>query len=111
MEYFILDESGEPLPEADVEVWTRWFETADRSVARTGVTPTVIVLTTFSGVDDTAPGEVPMLYETHVFGGVLDMVEALHPTREKALAGHAALVEWCRMGNSPDFGMRAEDLV
>jgi len=33
--YFVLNERGEPMLERDVEAWTRWFERADRSVART----------------------------------------------------------------------------
>ena len=32
--YFVLNERGEPMLERDVEAWTRWFERADRSVAR-----------------------------------------------------------------------------
>ena len=111
MEYFILNERGEPLPEADIEAWTRWFETAHRGVARTLVTPAVIVLTTFRGINETGEGGTPLLFETRVFGGVLDAEESLHPTRDEALAGHAALVEWCRRGNSADAGIREEDLA
>jgi hypothetical protein len=110
MEHFTLDAGGEPLPEADIEAWTRWFETADRGVARTTVMPNVLVLTTFSGVVEMPEGGIPMLFETRVFGGVLDAEEILHQTREAALAGHTELVGWCRMGNSTDSGMRKEDL-
>lgn len=110
MEYFTLDERGQPLPENDLEAWTRWFESADRCVARTVVTPTVTVLTTFTGVHD-AEGEPPLLFETRVFGGVLDAEEVLHRTRGEALAGHGELVEWCRKGNSPDLSIREEDVA
>jgi hypothetical protein len=111
MEYFTLNEQGQPLPEADFDTWTRWFETADRSVARTSVAPTVIVLTTFSGMDEMDQGELPMLFHTRVFGGVLDAEELVHPTRQEALAAHASLAEWCRVGNSPDAGISEEDLA
>ena len=47
--YFVLDDRGEPLEEKDFATWTRWFEQADRNVARTVVTSEVTVLTTFSG--------------------------------------------------------------
>lgn len=57
--YFVLDERGEPVEERDFAAWTRWFEQADRSVARTVVTSDVTVLTTFSGVDHSTQGEPP----------------------------------------------------
>jgi hypothetical protein len=109
--YFVLDERGEPRAEHNIDVWTRWFEHADRSVARTVVTPEVTVLTTFRGVDEsTPPGstELPCLFETRVFGGVLDGTEGHHRTRAEALAAHAELADWCRAGSAPGFGLRAE---
>ena len=68
----VFDECGEPVEERDFAVWTRWFEQADRSIARTVVTPDVTVLTTFSGSITLRQGEPPRLFETRVFGGVLD---------------------------------------
>jgi hypothetical protein len=109
--YFVLDEQGNPLPVSDVEVWSRWFERADRGVARTVVTPNVTVLTTFSGVDQAAEGRPPLLFETRVFGGVLNAEELQHPTRIDALAAHASLVEWCRIGNSPEGGVTEEQIT
>jgi hypothetical protein len=108
--YFILDEHGEPLPVSDKEVWSRWFEQADLSVARTGITADITILTTFRGVDEGETGAAPLLFHTRVFGGVLDGEEVLHGTRAAALAGHDALTEWCRIGNSPDLGI-AEDQI
>ena len=108
--YFVLDERGEPRPESDIEVWIRWFERADRGVARTVVTPNVTVLTTFSGVDQTPEGTL-LLFETRVFGGVLNGEEVCQPTRADALEGHATLVGWCRIGNSPDGGVTEEQIT
>lgn len=112
-QYFVLDERGEPVPETDIDVWTRWFEQADLGVARSAITPEVTVLTTFRGGVDEAlePGEVPLLFETRVFGGVLDGEELRHGSRAEALAGHAWLAEWCRAGSAPDHGLCADDLV
>jgi len=109
--YFVLDDRGEPIPETDIEAWCRWFERADRSVARGTVTPDVTVLTTFRGVDDAAEaGAPPLLFESRVFGGILDGEEVLHASRADALAGHADLIHWCRIGNSPDCGITEDQL-
>jgi hypothetical protein len=107
--YFILDARGEPVPAADIAVWTLWFETADRSVARTVVAPDVIVLSIFSGVDQTPHSGGPLLFETRVFGGVLDGEEVLNERRATALIAHDELVKWCRVGTATDLGFREED--
>ena len=109
--YFVLDERGEPLEEKDFAAWTRWFEQADRSVARTVVNAEVTVLTTFSGVDHSTQGNPPRLFETRVFGGVLDGEEARHSTKAEAIRANAALAEWCRIGASPDCGVTEPDLL
>ena len=103
--YFVLDEQGDPVPVSDLEAWLRWFGRADRGVARTVVTPDIAVLTTFSGVHDAADGRAPLLFDTRVFGGVLNGEEIQHSTRVDAIAGHALLVAWCRVGSSPDGGI------
>jgi len=108
-QYFVLNELGEPKPEPDPEEWTRWFERADRCIARTAVTPHVTVLTTFRGVSDAPDSDdPPRLFETRVFGGVLDAEEVVHRTKAEAMTAHGALAEWCRVGNSPDAGLSEE---
>lgn len=109
--YFVLDDRGEPLEEKDFATWTRWFEQADRNVARTVVTSEVTVLTTFSGVDHSTQGQPPRLFETRVFGGVLDGEEARHASKADAIAAHAALAEWCRIGASPNWGVTEQDIL
>jgi hypothetical protein len=111
--YFVLDERGEPLPERDIEAWTRWFERADRTIARTVVTPEVTVLTTFRGVYEESDEEdtAPLLYDTRVFGGILDGEEKPYPTRSDAVAGHNTMVEWCGIGSTPDAGITEADLI
>jgi hypothetical protein len=110
--YFVLDERGEAQRERDIDAWTRWFEQADRSIARTVVTPQVTVLTTFSGIDSSEEArEAPLLFETRVFGGVLDGEEAHHATRAEALTAHSALANWSRIGNAPDAGVNEELLM
>jgi len=107
--HYVLDDRGEPREERDLEVWERWFATADRGIARTAITPAITVLTTFRGVVEMpVPGEEPKLFATRVFGGVLDAEEVGHRTRAESVAAHAALSEWCRIGNAPDADVPQE---
>ena len=110
--YFVLNEHGEPVPERDMEAWAKWFAHADRSIARSTVSPDVTVLTTFNGVDDVPePNATPKLFESRVFGGVLDGEVVHQSTRAEATANHVALVTWCRIGNDPDGGITEADIV
>src|SRR5262245_17008682 len=110
--YFVLDDRGEPVREPDVEVWSRWFAQADRSIARTVVAPNVTVLTTISGVDNVPdPDMAPTLRETRLFCGVLDGEVVHHCTRAQATAEHLELVMWCRAGNSPTAGFTEADIT
>ena len=102
--YFVLDEQGDPLPVSDNDAWLQWFESADRRVAQTMVTPDIAVLTIFSGVDEVTEGRSARPFETRGFGGMLDGEEVRYPTRVDALAGHAKVVAWCRLGTSPGEG-------
>ena len=110
--YFVLNERGEPMLERDVQAWTRWFERADRSVARTVVSADVTVLTTFRGVGETdESGQAPHLFETRVFGGILTGEERWHRTRDQAVAGHERLAEWCRIGMVHNHGISEDQLI
>jgi hypothetical protein len=109
--YFVLNERGEPRLEPDLEAWSRWFERADRSVARTVVSAGITVLTTFRGVGETNDsGEAPPLFETRVFGGILDGEERWSRTRAEAVAGHEWLAAWCRVGNAHNHGITEAQL-
>ena len=110
--YFVLDEQGEPVLERDVEVWSRWFAQADRCVARSIVSPNVTVLTTFSGVGDVpGPDSMPKLFESRVFGGILDGEVIQHCTRAEATAEHVELVAWCSIASAPNHGFGEADLI
>jgi hypothetical protein len=69
---FILD-GHNPIPESDVLKWGKWFETADRVVQKTRVTPKVEVSTVFLGLDHNFLDKgKPVLFETMIFGGKRD---------------------------------------
>lgn len=87
-----IEINGQPIPEPNILVWARWFETANRIVAQTQVGEAT-VSTVFLGFDYNfwTQGQ-PLLYETLIFGGDMDGREKRYATRAQALAGHEAVL-------------------
>jgi hypothetical protein len=108
--YFVLDERGEPRREMDRDAWARWFERAERGLARTVMTDQVTVVTIFIGVHAAPEHDTPLLFETRVFGGVLDGAHVARGTRAEALAAHCHLAAWCRIGAEPHHGLTEEQI-
>lgn len=80
------------VPCEDIIEWGRWFEKANRTVARTKVGE-VEVSTVFLGVDHSfGYGPGPILFETMVFGGDWENEMDRYATWEDAERGHAAMV-------------------
>ena len=97
---YILDEHGEAVACDDLIQWARWYETADRALAKTEIGESK-VSTVFLGVDHSFNEEgPPMLWETMVFGGALDDQMGRYPTREQAVAGHEAMCESVRLAKT-----------
>lgn len=64
---YVLD-GHEPVPEDDILVWGRWFETADRRVALTELPSGHVVSTVSLGIDHNFYGGTPLLFETMAGG-------------------------------------------
>jgi hypothetical protein len=102
-DYYVLDEHGEPQPCADILVWGAWFERSqrtgervlahDRNERRDPSEPEIFVSTVFLGLNSNwwNPAGPPILWETLVFGGLLDGEMDRYATRAQALAGHRAM--------------------
>jgi len=88
--YILKD--GKPMPEPDIYKWGRWFESADRAVAKTTVSPDVYVSTVFLGIDHRFGVGPPMLWETMIFGGDHDQEIDRYTSLEDAKAGHEKMV-------------------
>lgn len=94
---YILD-GHKAVPVDDIETWGRWFETADRQVAKDMV-GSLRVSTVFLGLDHNFLGGRPLPFETMVFddkgerpfAGVLDIQER-YATWDEAVAGHAEVL-------------------
>jgi hypothetical protein len=94
--FYVLDAAGDPVPEPDVLVWGRWFESADRHVAQDmdegEGAANIRVSTVFLGLDHSfREAGPPVLWETLVFGGVLDGEQHRYTSRADALRGHQAM--------------------
>jgi hypothetical protein len=81
-------EGDHPVPCHDVGAWRFWFETTDRTLARDEL-PTGEVSTVFLG---SSPREPPLLWESQVFGGLLNGKKIQYASADEARAGHAGLV-------------------
>jgi hypothetical protein len=90
MSYYYKLEGGQPVECTDLLDWGRWFETADRTVARTAVNGAE-VSTVFLGMNHNfgfSNDDKPVLWETLVFGGDLDGEMERYCTLDEAKAGH-----------------------
>jgi len=96
---YVLDAQGEPQPVEDVIEWGQWMEEHNdaRVIAHDrdeGGRNEILISTVFLGINMNPFGKgPPILFETMVFGGVLDQEIRRYATRAEAYAGHQ---EMCR---------------
>lgn len=72
--HWIMLQDGSIYPASSLEQWIEWWEVADRKVRRTSLFG-ITVSTVFLGVNHdwfSEDGINPVIFETMVFGGVLD---------------------------------------
>jgi len=92
---YVLDESGNPLSECNIEKWAEWMARNDRVVARDEIrilSDEIIISTVFLGIDYSFGIGEPILYETMIFGGKHNDYQVRYHTREEALSGHKIAV-------------------
>ncbi len=75
----------------DLMKWAKWFETADRYVAKTTIGKTE-VSTVFIGLDHSFGNGPPLLFKTMISGGDFDCEEWRYTTWEEAEKGHQKAV-------------------
>lgn len=84
---------GEIVTTEDIIDWAKWFETADRRIAKTElddceVSTVFLGLNHFNGRD--------MWFETMVFGGTYDGECRRYGNLEEARQGHNVMVQYVR---------------
>lgn len=96
---YILNAQDEPEPCDDAVTWALWMESADRRVAQDldegDGDKRIWVSTVFLGLNP-APlgvGGTPRLWETMVFGGLLDGTQQRYTSKADALRGHQAICQ------------------
>lgn len=83
--YILKDKT--PVQCDDLLEWSKWFETADRHIAKTEADG-VKVSTVFLGLDHSYGDGPPVLFETMIFGGEHDEEQWRYYTWEEAEIGH-----------------------
>lgn len=105
LDHWIRDERGNVRPATMME-WGRWLETTSddaKRVAHAAIGDDVVVSTVFLGMDHGFPPDPhrPVLWETLVFGGVLDGEMCRYRSEEEALRGHREMVARVLAVNNP----------
>jgi len=96
MPQYIL-EARKPVKVDDIRKWGTWFALdTNRRVAQTNVTSKIRVSTVFLGIDHGYDEDVPILFETMIFGGEHDEYQERYTTWEEAEIGHAKAVKMCK---------------
>jgi len=104
MKKYTLNEKGTPVHEPDLITWARWLVSADRKVANETIGEAE-VSTVFLGTDHNWGYGPPILWETMVFGGLLDQERyQCSGNREQAEAMHAEIV--AKVRQSAENGKR-----
>lgn len=103
--YWMLNADGVLVCTRDVLEWARWFETADRVIARDTVGP-LEISTVFLGINHSFIGGVPVLWETMIFCAPLGSEQSIgdevfgfqdrYTSTLEALEGHARAVAFAR---------------
>ena len=99
IDYFILNEDKTVPPVGNAIEWARFLESGsvNRRVDRTEVTDAVYISTVFLGLNHQYVDGPPLLFETLVFGGLLDGEMERYSTWEQATTGHLLIVEKVRI--------------
>jgi hypothetical protein len=99
---YILDETGTPVPEPDLYKWGKWFESMGNRVLQQDMVGDVKVSTVFLGLDHNWGEGEPVLWETMVFGGKLDMEQDRYTSRDEAIKGHASILQRVKEAENDD---------
>ena len=96
--YILID--CEPVATDNIHVWAGWMAKNTRTVAKTSV-GAADVSTVFLGLDQSFGfSQVPILFETMIFGGPHDEYQERYATLEEAMLGHERAVALVR-GEEP----------
>lgn len=93
--YFKLNDAKMPIA-CEIEEYHQWIKKHPKEMDARRVADDMVngsrVSTVFLGLDHSYHGNVPVLWETMVFGGKLDLEQERYTSHEDAVAGHKAMM-------------------
>ena len=108
MKNYILE--GKTIKEAELMEWANWYKKANRHVNKTKISDEINVSTIFLGVDYSFGGDIPILFETMIFGGEHDQYQERYATWDEAEAGHLRAVEICTNQNKDETQTKQDNI-
>jgi len=90
--YYIL-KNKKIVKTNDIVVWGKFMGSADKIVKQTKITDKINVSTVFLGLDHKFTGEIPILFETMIFGGEHNQYQERYSTWDEAEKGHIVAVK------------------
>jgi hypothetical protein len=100
-QFYILAEDGStPIP-SNIDGWVKWRMTHNPQLAWDKVND-VRISTIFLGVDKTILSDVPLLWETIIFGGYYHLYQNSYPTLDAAVTGHQRAVQLVKTAPEPE---------
>ena len=86
--WYILDNNNKPVAKPVLEA-SQWLEDNDnRRIVKRDEIGGILVSTVFLGLDHAWDSDIPVLWETMIFGGEHDQYQERYTSYEDALEGH-----------------------
>ena len=93
MTWYILDEDNKPVKSTIIQ-HSEWIEAnPERKAVKQENVGIILVSTVFLGLDHAWNSDIPVLWETMIFGGERDQYQERYTSYEDALKGHEFAVE------------------
>jgi hypothetical protein len=88
MAWYILDENNQPV-KSNITDCGKWLQkNPERKAVKQEHIGDVFISTVFLGLDHSFQSDIPMLWETMIFGGEHDQYQDRYTSYEDALEGH-----------------------
>lgn len=89
MAWYILDENNKPVKSTGAQEYLDWEEAnQDKKYLKQEFVDDIHVSTVFLGLDHSWNSNIPVLWETMIFGGEHDQYQDRYTSVEDALEGH-----------------------
>ena len=86
--WYILNNNNKPIPASITEAADWLEEGSDRRTVKRDEIGDILVSTVFLGLDHAWDSNVPVLWETMIFGGEHDQYQDRYTSHKDALEGH-----------------------